>query len=273
MDLPLPSRARAVVHDLLDDFRRNELLLFASAISFQLLTAIVPLLLFALGALGFLGLTEVWTQDARPTVMESVSPAALTVIDDTVRQVLGSARLFWVTAGAAIAFWQLSGAVRAAMNALNRIYGDEDDRPFWPRYLRSVLIAIALTVLAFTAVAVVVLVPLIDGDPAPAVGALLFIGRWLLAAALLWAAVGVLVHQGPCQEQPLGWTSRGALAIVGVWVLMSAGFGLYLSQLATYGSIYGALASVVILMGYLYASTVVFLGGIQLDALVRDRQG
>ncbi len=54
---------------------------------------------------------------------------------------------------------------------------------------------------------------------------------------------------------------------------MSAGFGLYLSQLATYGSIYGALASVVILMGYLYASTVVFLGGIQLDALVRDRQG
>ncbi len=265
------SRARTMTRGMIDGFDRNELLLFASAISFQVLTALVPLLLFALGTLGFLGLTELWTQDVRPTVEENVSAAMLTVIDDTVRQVLGSARLFWVTAGAAIAIWQLSGAVRAAMAALDRVYGDEDDRSFWARYLRSVLIAIALAVLAFSAVAVVTLVPLVDGDPAPALGALLFVGRWLLAAALLGAAVGVLVHQGPCQEQPLGWISGGALAIVGAWVLMSAGFGLYLSQFASYGSIYGALASIVVLMGYLYASTVVFLGGIQLDALVRDQ--
>lgn len=266
----LPDRLRQIVRKMIDGFDENELLLFASAISFQVLTSLVPLLLFALGALGFLGLTEVWTQDVRPTVQQSVSPEGLKVIDDTVRQVLGSAQLFWVTAGAALAAWQLSGAVRAAMSALDRVYGDEDDRGFWPRYLRSVLIAVTLAILTFLAVAVVMLVPLVDGDPGPALGALFFVARWLLAAALLWAAVGILVHEGPCQEQPLGWTSRGALTIVGAWVLMSGGFGLYLSQFASYGSIYGALASVVILMGYLYASTAVFLGAVQLDVILRE---
>jgi membrane protein len=124
--------------------------------------------------------------------------------------------------------------------------------------------------LTFAAVAVVVLGPLVAGHPGALVGVLLFLGRWLAAAALLGLAVGLLVHQGSSLDQPFGWVSGGALAIVGGWVVMSAGFGLYLSQLASYNSIYGALASVVVLMGYLYASAVVFLGGIQLDVLLRE---
>ncbi len=124
---------------LVDGFRRNDLMLFASAISFQVLTAIVPLLLFGFGLLGFLELTEVWRRELRPAVVESVSPAALTVIDDTVGRVLGSKQLFWVTAGAALAAWQLSGAIRAAMDALNRVQGVEETRGHVARYTRSLL--------------------------------------------------------------------------------------------------------------------------------------
>jgi len=99
----------------------------------------------------------------------------------------------------------------------------------------------------------------------------LFIARWGVAAMLLGLAVGLLVHQGPDRAQPLGWVSVGAVTIVGAWVLMSLAFGLYLSSAASYGSIYGALATVVVLMGYLYASTIVSLAGIQVDALLRAR--
>ena len=52
------------------------------------------------------------------------------------------------------------------------------------------------------------------------------------------------------------------------WLVMSAGFGLYLRDIADYNSIFGGLASVVVLIAYLYAGAVVFLGGVQVDALI-----
>ncbi len=270
--LSVPPAPKAALRALLDAFARNDLMLFASAISFQVLTALVPLALFGLGALGFLGLGDVWAQDVRPRVVEGLSPAGTTVIDDTVEKVLGSAQLFWVTAGAAIAVWQLSGAVRATMDALNRVYGAREGRSFARRYV-GVALAVAFAALTFLASGVVVFVPLLDGDPPAVLGAFEFVARWGVAAVLLGLAVGLLVHQGPDRTQPLGWVSAGAVTIVGSWVAMSVLFGLYLSGVASYGSIYGALATVVVLMGYLYASAIVFLAGIQVDALLRDRDG
>jgi len=54
------------------------------------------------------------------------------------------------------------------------------------------------------------------------------------------------------------------------WIVMSIGFGVYLSDVADYNSIFGGLATVVVLIAYLYAAAVVFLGGVQVDALVRS---
>ncbi len=270
MAVATPIRKLPSPRALLDGFERNDLMLFASAMSFQVLTALVPLALFTLGALGFLGLSEVWTQDVRPEIVPNVSPAGLTVIDDTVDKVLGSAQLFWVTAGALIATWQLSGAVRATMEVLNRVYRIDEDRGFRRRYLVSVALAVTTAALTFLAVGVVVGLPLVLGDPGPLLGALLFVVRWAVAAVALTAAVALLLHQGPDRGSTLHWGSVGAAVIVVSWLVMSLLFGLYLSQLASYGSIYGALATVVVLMGYLYASAVVFLAGIQVDALLRD---
>ena len=267
------SGRRALVRELVDAFDRNDLLLFASAMSFQVLTAVVPVLLFVLGLLGLLELTEVWRSDVRPSIAESVSPAAMKVIDDTVTRVLGSKQVFWITAGAALAVWQVSGGVRAAMDVLNRVHGVQEDRPWRARHVRSLWLAAVLIALIIAAAAVVNLTPLLYGDPGPALGVLLLLARWAAAAALLALAVGLLVHRGPDFEQPLSWVSVGTLLVIGAWVVMSAAFLAYLTHVASYGSLFGNLATVVVLMAYVYASTITFLVGIQVDALLRDRAG
>ena len=43
-----------------------------------------------------------------------------------------------------------------------------------------------------------------------------------------------------------------------------------MSSIANYGSIYGSLATVIVTLEYLYLSVIVFLTGIQIDALARD---
>ena len=114
-----------------------------------------------------------------------------------------------------------------------------------------------------------VLGPLVHGDVEGVLVPLLFLVRWAVAGALLLLAVALLLHFSPERWQPLHWVTFGSVLIMAGWLLMSLGFGFYLREIADYNSIFGGLATVVVLIAYLYASAVVFLGGVQVDALVR----
>ncbi len=82
-------------------------------------------------------------------------------------------------------------------------------------------------------------------------------------------AVGLLVHVAPPTPQPLPWVSLGTTIVTISWVIVSVAFYLYLTSLASYGSVFGSLASVIVVIAYLYVSTTAFLFGAQLDAIIR----
>jgi len=254
---------------MLDGFESNDLLTYASAIAFQILTALVPFLLFLLGLAGWLDLGDIWRADLAPDVKASVSKPVYQAVEDTVNNVLGRKQLFWVTAGFALALWQVSGAVRAVMGALDGIYDSRYRRPVKVRFPVSMALAIAVGALLVAAAAEVRFVPLLMDDRSTLVTVLLFVARWVVAAALMAAVVALLIRFAPDRSRPLPWVTFGTLLVIVGWILMSIGFGLYLTYVASYGSVFGQLATLIVLMAYLYATAVVFLGGLQLDAIVR----
>jgi membrane protein len=258
--------------ELFDSFSRRDLLLYASAVSFKVLASIVPFLLFGLGLLGFLNLGSVWSTDVASQIKPHVSKAAFTVIDDTVTKVLTQKQVFWVTGGFALAIWEISGGMRASMDALNRIYEADEQRSWRRRLGVSILLALALAFLVLAALAVVWAGPLLYGDVGGVVAALLLLARWALAAALLTLAVGLTVRFAPhAPEQPAGWVSFGSALVVGSWIVASVLFGLYIRYAASYGSIFGSLATAWVLMSYVYLSAIVFFAGVQVDAIIRRR--
>ena len=252
-----------------DAFVANDLLTYASAISFQIISSIVPFLLFGFALLGFLHLEDVWSKDLAPDLKGAVSPEAFGFVDETIRKALTEKQAFWVTAGFLVALWEVSGAVRAVMGALNRTYGIETQRSWRRRMAVSTLLALAVGACWLGAIAVVVLGPMVHGDVEGVLVPVLFLARWAVAGALLLLAVALLLHFSPEHWQPLHWVTFGSVLIMVGWLLMSLGFGFYLREIADYNSIFGGLATVVVLIAYLYASAVVFLGGVQVDALVR----
>jgi membrane protein len=268
---PRPARWRQYAQELIERFEQHDLLTSASAISFQILTSLVPFALFAIALLGFLNLAPVWRDDLAPHIRAHVSPAAFTVIDDTVTKVLTGRRVFWMTGGLLLAIWQVSGAVRAVMGALNRLYRVRRQRSWRERMVVSTVLAVAVGGLLLAALAAVTLLPLAYGDVGQPAGAALFVARWALAGVLMLLAVGLLLRYCPAKERPIGWVSFGTLAIIGTWIATSLIFGIYLRFIADYESVFGNLATVVILMGYVYLSAVVFLAGALIDAIVRRR--
>jgi membrane protein len=261
---------RALAEGVIRGYREHEVLTFASAIAFQVLFALIPLALCGLGLLGGLGLQEQWTREWGPSVAQSMSPAAFSVLDATVRRVLGGQQLFWMTAGAGLAVWKVSTVTRAVMAVFDRIYGSGRSRSSAERLLVSLLLGIAVAVLLLCAAASV----LLGDDLLRAVGVrspMVLWLRWPLALAFLFAVVALLVALAPADRRPLQWVTFGSVVVVASWVGTSLVLGWYLTSVADYSSVFGALGTVVVLLTYLYAASAAILTGAEIDALVAAR--
>jgi membrane protein len=266
----LSARAAETVRALLDGFKQHDLLTYASAISFQILTAIIPFLLFALAVAGLLHLNDVWSDHLEPQIRANVSSAVFAVIDNAVDNVFASRRVLWATLGGALALWQVSGAIRAVMGALARIYGSGRERSFVRRYAISFVLSIGVGGCFALAALCLWLAPFFSvAHPGAAWNVFAFTVRWVLVVALLLLIVGLLVRHAPGTSQTLPWVSLGATIVITSWMLVSFVFYLYLTELASYQSVFGNLAAIIVAMAYLYLSTTVFLFGTQLDAIIR----
>jgi membrane protein len=262
---------RTLVRKVITGMEEQDLLTYASAIAFQVLTSLLPLALLVLSIMGFLHLDSVWTKDLAPQVKDQVSPNVFGVIDDVARHTLGSQQGWWLTAGLVFTLWQTSGVARAIMGALSRVYGDGEDRPFLRRYLTSFGLGIAVAVCVLGALAVVRFGAAMLGleDVGWAGKAVLIVVQWGTALTLLITAVWVLLRFAPAHPGPHSWVSFGSALCVIAWVGTSAVFGFYVTDVADYGSIFGSLATVFLLMTYLYISACAFLIGAEVDAIVR----
>ncbi len=256
--LSLPENPRALVRDVIEGYNRVDLLTYANAIAFQVVFALVPFVLFALGLAGFLGLDDLYADDIQSELAQSTSPNVFTVLDDTIRQVLSSGQTFWVTAGALFTVWKLSGAMRAVMGAFQRIYDleEHDERGTVATFRTSILLAIGAGTLLLAAVAGTHFLP----------GPL----GWPLAIVLMSVTVALIVHYAPSERHPWRLVSLGTAIVVVAWAGTSFLFGLYVTKFADYGSIFGNLATIVIVFEYLYLASAAFLTGALLDSIVRD---
>ena len=251
------------------EFDRHEILTRASALAFQALSAIVPFALFLAGLAGILSSQDVWTKNLAPDVRPHLSHAVFAVLDKAVLNVLTHQRLFWVTAGLALTLWELSGGARGVMDALDEIYSSPRRRRFGERMWRSVWLGAAAGAAIVGAIAVLRFGPQLVNNVAGVVDVLAAIVRYAIAAALLTAAVGLFVRFGPTNHQPVPWATFGSALIVAAWLVTWSAYAFYLTHIASYGSIFGAFAVVIVLTTFLYLSAIVFLAGTLVDALMR----
>jgi membrane protein len=266
--------AHETVAGLREAFGEHNLLVEAGALAFRVLLAAIPATLFVIGVAGLLGLDSLWQDHVVPTLRENVSHPAFRLIDQAVTYVLRKEQVFWATAGAAIAIWQMSSIVRGVGNILNRLYEVEDERPQLDRFANSLWLGAVIGLLWLGALAAGRLLPLaLDnaiGDGA-AGSALSTVVGVAVAACLLLVSNGLLVRIAPAIEQPVRWVTFGAILVVVGWIVGTALFAFYLTSVASYATVFGNLATIFILLEYLFLLSAIFLIGLTLDAIAEGR--
>ena len=261
--------ALEVAHEIRDAFVRHKLLTYASAISFRALVALVPLTLLGLGLLGALGLSDVWNDSIAPAVEPHVTKPVYRGIDFSVQKILSSDKGTLIAFASALVLWHMSAAVATVTEALNRIHDVEDERPLWRKLAVVVGLAVA-TILCFIAAVLVVSVLATIGSGV--VHVVLGLGRWLVAALLLGLAIGLLVRYAPAEHPRPRWASAGSIAIVVAWIVLSLVFRLWVANVSNFETGIGVLTAFLVLGAYIYFSVLVFVGGVQLDEVLRKRE-
>jgi membrane protein len=247
-------------------FKEHNLLTYASAVAFQALVALVALVLLVVAVLGEIGRTDVWTKQIGPAIRPKLLPEVYQGIDATFGKIFSASSVGLIVFAAAVAIWEISGAVRASMGALSRVYDTDDDRPSHVRHAISLGIGVVLTgALVGSILLATAGRTLVHGG-----WSIVFtIFRWLLSIVLITGAFGLLVRYAPAERRTTKWASAGATAVVFAWIVQSLVFWAYLRYLASYRSAAGSLLGVYFLTTYLYVAAIVLLVGIELDELLR----
>jgi membrane protein len=185
-----------------------------------------------------------------------------------------------LTIGAVLAVWSLTGAMQNVMWAANIAYDQEEGRGFVRRRVTA-LVMIVFALIGFALLfGVLVLGPHLSSWIGSAVGAksvvkvVWWAAEWpLLVAGLLVAFAGVM-HFGPnVKHRRWSFLTLGAALSIVLWLVASGAFAFYASNFGSYNKTWGSLSAVVVMLTWLWLSSVALLFGIEVNAEAeRSRQ-
>jgi membrane protein len=259
---------RRTVHELGECFSEHALLTYASAISFRALIALVPLTLLGLALLGVFGLEDVWTDTIAPALKDHLTQPVFNGIDFTAKQIFSSEKASLVALATALVVWDMTWAVNAVMQALNRIHEVEERRSKLRRIAVATGLGIAVVACIIAAVLVQAVAPSMTDGPLDTV---LSIVRWPIAILFLWAAVALLFRFAPAEKPEMRWASGGSLLVIASWLIASALFRAWVTEVADFKSATGSLTVFLLLTSYVMVSASIFLVGAELDERARKK--
>ncbi|GEM_PF-134432 len=268
------KEGRAFFTDLVQRLARSDLFFMAGAITFNVLVALVPLILLIVGISGYV----VTARFGHPTpellrVLLAYLPEVqgdIELVQTVGRIVEGivEERTGFTLVGAVVLAWISTRLVATLRVVLRNIFSPDEDRGFLTGKIFDLqvvllggfllLLNMAATVALRTVETVGVVVLGLGGDTAA-------FTQWalghLLAFLSAWILFYLLYKYVPARRIPWRTAAVGATFTAVFYELMKVGFTWYVTSLANFTTAYGSLAVAAILFFWIYYSSVVFIVG------------
>ena len=273
--MPLRAGLSRVSHQV----QRDAIPALAGSIAFRLMFAFFPTLISILWLLNVLNAGQLVSEVSNlvGTVVPGVanSPLKEQIAKAPPSQARGEFTL-GVGLSLVVALWAIGEAFRAIMYSLNVVYGVEERRSRLRRLLLSVLVSV-LTMSLFVAALVVIvsgarLTAAVSHWSGLAVSYqwIWWLMAWAVVVGAVLAGFSLTYYFAPDVDQRLRWVRTGSLAGVGLWLLFTALFALYVNVLSRPSETYGALAGIAFFMVYLYSSAFILLLGAEFNQVIEN---
>ena len=270
----------AILKRTAKEFRDDNLTDWAAALTYYGVLALFPALLCLVALVGLLGqypdtvdaLLGIVTQVGQGSAAETLRGPITGVIQGKG----GAGALLGL--GLVGALWSASGYIGAFARATNAVYEVREGRPFWKLRPLQILLTLAMVFL----LAIVSISLVMTGSLAQAVGDAVGIGntavtlwnwlKWPVLVVLVMLMFAVLYWAAPNVRQPgFRWITPGSVVAVLIWIVASAGFGIYVAMFGSYNKTYGSLGGMIGFLVWLWISNIAILFGAELNSEI-ERQ-
>ncbi|MCT4685983.1 YihY/virulence factor BrkB family protein [Vallitalea sp.] len=260
--------------NLFKRIQSDDITAWASKLTFYILLSIFPFILFLMQILSYTSLSDVDVlyqfKDIFPDEIFGVIGFITTDIEKNQSDTLLSIALI-------ATIWAASKGIMAIITSLNKAYREKETRSYIFLRLMSFIYTIAFAiVLILTFLLIIFWNKLLNLAfsyiylPTGLEGIIDFI-RILFAMILLFFFFILLYNASPNKKITFIEVVPGAILSTIGWLAMSFIFSFYIDKIGNFSYMYGSLASIIILLIWLYLCSIIILVGGELNAIYFEK--
>jgi membrane protein len=257
------------------EYQEDNLGDWAAALTYYGLLALFPALIALISIVGLVADPASTTRTITDIVTGIGPQSAADTFAGPIRQLTESRSTagLALVIGTLVALWSASGYLGAFIRASNVVYETREGRPFWKLRPWQLLMTLVMVIgLAVIALGVVLTGPIVSAVAGP-IGlsdtavSIWNVAKWPVIALLFVVMINALYYASPnVKQRGFRWITVGSVVALIIWLLASAGFGVYVSNFGSYNKVYGSLASVVVVLIWLWITNLAILLGHELNA-------
>jgi membrane protein len=251
--------------------REHNLTLVAAGVAFYAFLALVPALIAIVSIYGLVANPDDVTRQVQdlgeslPAEVQDFLIFQLTSIVNASGAGVSTAAIVAIV----LALWSASGGMAALITGIHVARERDEPKSFVVKKGKALLLTLAAIVFLGVVIFLIAAVPpLLDDSGLGDAGRVVFnVIRWPILAALMIVGIGLL-YRFSVKESRRGWlgiVTWGAVVATVGWLVVSALFAVYTANFASYGKTYGALASIVVVLLWLWLTCLVILVGAEVD--------
>lgn len=264
----LPFCQGVPMMEMVRHFTDRSLWQSARALSFSIVVAIPPLLIFLFTLIPFLPL-EGLQEELLAQLSTIIPPSIYDTVAGTITDVMSHRHNSWLSIGFIVSVILATNGMNGMLQSFNSLDKEADNRPLVPR----LLLCLGLVFLMF--ILIVVVLALMLGykwaigwllgrniiAPSKLTLVMFNFGRWVILIVITLLSLGILYYLAPAKKARMGFFSLGPMLSTLLLFAFTWLFQIYLNNFNRYNILYGSIGTLLIIMLWLNSICLVILVG------------
>lgn len=260
-------------HQLIFRFTDDNVTAIGAQLSYYLVLSIFPFLIFFLNILSFTSLVR---EDVLQSIIIVLPLESQRIIMSLVMETVETSSETLLSLGAITGIWAASKGLMALIRAINKAYDVEETRSYIELRLLAIFFTFALLILLTIVLLTLVFGEVLGSQLFDFLGVTLsFLIFWDYFRVLITIASMVLIFALLFKFSPslrngnrisFKQTLPGAIFSSIGWIITSSFFSYYVNNFANYSKTYGSLGGMIVLLIWLYMSSIIIVMGGEINA-------
>ncbi|MCI9070458.1 YihY/virulence factor BrkB family protein [Clostridium sp.] len=255
--------------------KNDDIFALAAQLAYYLILSFFPFLIFLLTLIGFSNLDSMEVLGALRAMLPT---SAFELIYNVIIEVIEKQNTGLLGASLLLVVWSASSAFRAVIKGINKAYGLNENRSFIKRAFIAIICTFSLAFVILLTLILLVFGGLIGNLIASYLPHPIIVYRiWNFLRYILVIFMMILIFASIYRYTPskrLKWKEvfPGAIACTVGWLVVSLGFSFYINNFSNYSKIYGGLGAVIILITWLYLTSIILITGGEINSIIVIRK-